>query len=219
MPRTVEFIHFLFEEYSKRSLTLAADKCIAISGLEHRIARARGCESRYGIFLAYLHRNILWQRPDKKLERIEYRKQHVPSWSWMAYKGGLEFIHIPWYDVDWFDKLRFDELKHVLVTDVGVFRNCSLERRDIDCAILDSRKVNIGWLRYDVEEGEDLCTERCVVVGKVRQEVSEDGDKSVGQYYILIVRPTSRDDEFTRVGVGLIQTDYVLRQRLDVRIV
>lgn len=88
--RTMEFIYFLSEGYSKRGLTDGTDRCVAISGLEARIARAIGCESRYGIFQRYLHRNLLWQRSDgKKTKRIGYETSIVPSWSWMAYDGGI----------------------------------------------------------------------------------------------------------------------------------
>jgi hypothetical protein len=40
---TIEFIHFLFEDYSKRDLTERTDRAVAISGLEARIARALRC--------------------------------------------------------------------------------------------------------------------------------------------------------------------------------
>jgi len=56
---TIEFIHFLFKAYSKCGLTKETNRCIAISGLEARIARVRECKSRYGIFQFYLHRNLL----------------------------------------------------------------------------------------------------------------------------------------------------------------
>jgi hypothetical protein len=87
--RTMEFIHFLFEDYSKRDLTEKTDKSVATSGLVARIAGALKCQSRYGIFQQYLHRNLLWQTSDNKMERIVYKNRNVPSWSWMAYNGGI----------------------------------------------------------------------------------------------------------------------------------
>jgi len=68
----MEFIHFLFEDYSKRDLTEKTDRAVAAYGLEARIARTLTCQSRYGIFERYLHRNLLWQASDNKMERIKY---------------------------------------------------------------------------------------------------------------------------------------------------
>ena len=212
--RTVEFIQVLSEDYSRRGLAVETDRCAAISGLVARIARAKMCQSRYGIFEAYLHRNLLWLRSDDKVKRIGYTTQIVPSWSWMAYDGSIKFMGIAFSCVDWNVGLRFNKKgKDALVTSVGVFRNCSLEQRDTSYAILDLSKAERGWIQYDIEASEDLQAERCVVVGR----------DSLGlrnkKYYILVVRPTSMDGEYTRVGVGWIQSDYVVRQRLDVRVV
>jgi hypothetical protein len=225
--RTMEFIQFLFEKYSKHGLTKMADRCVAISGLEGRIAHAQGCQTRYGVFQQYLHRSLLWQRSgEETMKRIGYETQVVPSWSWMAYDGGIQFMDIPFGKVDWMISLRFDKKhkywwfekkgKPALVTDIGVFQNCRLERRDISYAILDSGKAERGWIRYDVEASEGLDIERCVVVGR---EAYENRLRLRKYYYILVVKPTSVDNEYTRVGVGWIQSDYVTRQRLNMRVV
>ncbi|KAF2452684.1 heterokaryon incompatibility protein-domain-containing protein, partial [Lineolata rhizophorae] len=217
--RAIEFIHFLFEDYSKRGMTKETDRCVAISGLEARIARARRCESRYGILQSYLHRNLLWQRVnDKKTERIGYKPEIVPAWSWMAYGGGIQFMEIPFGRVGWNDGLRFsEEHKHVLLTDIGVFRNCRLEPSGGSYAVLDSSEAERGRIRYDTKASEGLDAERCVVVGRELDE----NELGAGhkKNYILVVRPTSVDDEYMRVGSGWIQSDYIRRQRLNVRVV
>jgi len=83
---------------------------------------------------------------------------------------------------------------------------------------LDFGGTKRGWIQYDVEEDEDLFKERCVVTGK-KSIKDKDGDRlDVKEYYILVVRPTSVDGEYKRVGVGLIQSNYVLGQRFDVRV-
>lgn len=48
--RTVEFISFLFEDYSKRHPINSTVRAVAISGLQDRIAGALECETRYGVF-------------------------------------------------------------------------------------------------------------------------------------------------------------------------
>ena len=76
--------------------------------------------------------------------------------------------------------------------------------------VLDSDGAKRGWIQYDVEGSKDLRKEQCVVVGRMRGS---------GEYYVLVVRPTSVDGEYRRVGVGLIQSDYVVGQRINVRVV
>ena len=122
-------------------------------------------------------------------------------------------MDIPFGTVDWINNLRFDERrKLVLITDVGEFRDCTMGPDGKHYAILDFGRTKRGWIQYDIEEGEDLFKERCVVVGKKSR-------LDVKEYYILVVRPTSVDGEYKRVGVGLIQSDYVVRQRFNVRVV
>lgn len=123
-------------------------------------------------------------------------------------------MNIPFGEVDWINSLRFNKKgKHALIADIGGFRNCSLEQKGVCYAILDSSKTERGWIQYDITRGKDLHAERCVIVGKKTYE--DEHRLKNKEYYILVVRPTSRDGEYERAGVGLIQSDYVLRQRLD----
>ena len=137
-------------------------------------------------------------------------------------------MDIPFGEVDWNRKLRFNkEYKHIffnifkrkgghaLVTNIGVFRNCSLEQRDMSYAVLDSSRAERGRIWYDIKSGGDLHTERCVVVGR---DSCKD-ERGSRKYYILVVGLTNVDGEYTRVGAGWIQSDYVARQRLSVRVV
>jgi hypothetical protein len=208
--RTVNFIHFLFENYSKRDLTYTTDRVAAISALEARIGRTLKCEKRCGVFEHFLHRTLLWQSSGKeKMERIDYKNQDVPSWSWMAYNGGFKFVDIPFFSAAWMKNLRFDEMrKNALVAEIGWFWNCRMEQRATQCAILDSEGTKIGWLQYDVEGGADIHLHRCVVVGRRRHE-----------YYILVVKPRIMKEEYERIGVGMVHANYVSRERVNVCIV
>lgn len=93
---TLLFLQDLLKGYSERNLSECTDRAIALSGLAARIARALYCEENYGIFGLYLYRNLLWQRSDPQsiMERIEYKSRDVPSWSWMAYTGGIKFVNV-----------------------------------------------------------------------------------------------------------------------------
>ena len=98
----------MFENYSKRGLTKDTDRCVAASGLEVRIASALHCKSKHSIFETHLHRNLLWQASDKHIERIAYtNNQEVPSWSWMACSGSIEFMEVKFGSVSWVNALAF----------------------------------------------------------------------------------------------------------------
>jgi hypothetical protein len=108
--RTIDFIQFLSTEYSRRGLTEKTDRCTAMSGLESRISQAKDCETRFGIFESFLHRSLLWQRTEERdTDRISYKNQIVPSWSWMAYNGSIDFTDIPFGRVEWVRSLRFNK--------------------------------------------------------------------------------------------------------------
>jgi hypothetical protein len=184
-----------------------------MSGLHTRIARTIGCDGRYGTLETYLHRNLLWHASDLKLQKIEY-EGYVPSWSWMAYDGGIRFLNeeeIPFYRVQWITDLRFDKhCDHALIADVGVFQDCTMESVGSRYAVFDLSETNRGWIHYDIKDGKNLLEEHCVVVGSI--ENSED-------YYILLVRPTTVDGEYERVGMGQVSKNCLVRTRANVRVV
>jgi hypothetical protein len=178
--------------------------------LEARIARALKCKKRYGTFEGFFHRTLLWQSSGEgKMERIGYKNQDVPSWSWMAYNGGVKYVDIPFFSAAWMKTLQFDEMReNALVAEIGRFWNCRIKREATQCAILDSEGTKTGWLQYDVEGDVDIHLHRCVIVGKRLRE-----------YYILVIKPRVMKEEYERVGVGMVHANCVSRERVTVRIV
>jgi hypothetical protein len=111
----------------------------------------------------------------------------------------------------WFNK----EWKPALVTDIGSFQRCNPDRRGTGYAILDLDGAERGWIQYDIETHERLDSDRCVVIGRDSRE----SDARKRRYYILVVRPTDMENEYTRVGAGWIQSDHVVRQGVQALIV
>jgi hypothetical protein len=64
--------------------------------------------------------------------------------------------------------------------------------------ILDLNGTERGRIQYDIETHEHLNADRCVVVG--RDSCESDAGKR--QFYILVVRSTGIENEYTRVGAG-----------------
>jgi len=217
--RTVEFIHFLLEDYSRRDLTELKDRQVAVFGLEARVASTLHCKSKNGIFETHLHRNLLWQAWDEKTVRIAYdRGQDVPSWSWMACSGGIKFMEVPIGSVSWVNALFFDAERDpaALITDVGKFRHVTLKKNGDHYTLSNLFGKQKGWVRYDIEGVESGRRDCCVVIGR-----TEKNEKNIRKryYYILVVQPTREDREYTRIGVGMVRTGCVKRLRASVRIV
>ena len=156
-----------------------------------------------------------------EIKRIDYGDLKVPSWSWMAYNGGIQFLDIPFSLVEWIDNLRFHGKRgHALRAEIGQFWKCRIEQEETRGVILDSGGTKRGWLQYDVDGGIDVHLQRCVVVGRIHKEhKNEDEDKDEFEYYILVVSPTCSKEEYERIGIGMVQASYVSRVGLNVRIV
>ncbi|RII04522.1 hypothetical protein CUC08_Gglean011909 [Alternaria sp. MG1] len=221
--RTVEFIHFLFENYSERGLTEPTDRRAAASGLEARIAGALHCNSKHGIFEKHLHRNLLWQTSDSNTKRIMYDEdRQVPSWSWMACGGGVKFMEVAIGYVSWINALAFDVERGsaALIADVGKFQHVTLKPNGNRYTVSNFFGRAKGWIQCDMEGGESGHGDHCVVIGR-----TEEAERSIGKkhYYILVVVPTREDgredEKYTRIGVGMVRTGYVKRLRASVRIV
>jgi len=210
---TLYFLQSLLEDYSNRTLSEPTDRHVALSGLAARIAKALNCEESYGIFGLYLHRNLLWQRSGL-LERIAYKPPAVPSWSWMAYTGGIKFMDIDVFKLDLFKNLKFyGDNKQALITDVWKFRGdlkAKEQSEAVSRRILDSYGKERGWIVYDVKGEEDLASKRSVVVGRT-------GSEDQSKYYMLIVKQREgNQSEFERVGIGMVQKGYISRRQADV---
>ncbi|PQE12534.1 hypothetical protein CJF30_00002409 [Rutstroemia sp. NJR-2017a BBW] len=88
----------------------------------------------------------------------------------MAYSGGIQFMDISLQEVDWIDNLRFDEEREsTLIADVGKFRNCTLKPDGDHYVVLNFSRMESGWVRYDVEDSEELWKPQCVVVGRTEK--------------------------------------------------
>jgi hypothetical protein len=113
----------LYRKYSRLGFSEQTDKPIAISGLEQRLLKVFEDRGGAGIFEKHWGRCLLWKRASKQpsLERIQfqpplsgdaynststkpksrYKFRPPPSWSWMSYKGSIDYVQPPPAGVDW----------------------------------------------------------------------------------------------------------------------
>jgi hypothetical protein len=214
--RVLEFIQYLFKDFSQRQLTKTTDRSVAFSGLESRIAKAIEAESIYGIPERLFHQSLLWQRPeDGQLNKIEYVDKVIPSWSWMACSGPIEFAIPSGTLMDWRTALSFEEgssKNALLAAEVAKLIGGELKGEGTTKDILEKGGESIvGWIRYDkMEDMPEFSLQRCIVVGRD----SETKEK----YYVLVVNPSSLKGVYTRIGTGAIDSSYLSRVEGKVRV-
>lgn len=104
----------IFQDYSRLEMSWAYDRPIAIDSLQRRLLRVWGVKGGFGVFddgksEGLICRSLLWHRGDDSKDRsLEFIKFHnhrsvspPPSWSWMAYTGGIDYFQQDFGRIDW----------------------------------------------------------------------------------------------------------------------
>jgi hypothetical protein len=191
-------------------LSHSEDRPVAIRGLERRLTQTFGGNGRYGVFSKYLHRCLLWERSGSPLQPMEFSsKDPIPSWSWMAVKGGICYIDAPGTGVDWQQdivwprKFEHPDPSWVYLGDNDGTAPPYLEApiRDL---LLEPRASNISF-----DDGRPLTpsSAKCVVVGKSKVPTKDAGKTC----YVLIVELVNLKAVGTwkRIGAGRTQEHHI----------
>ncbi|KAL1596698.1 hypothetical protein SLS59_007728 [Nothophoma quercina] len=217
----IAYYQDLYKLYSRLQFSRDEDRPFAIAGLEKRLRQAFGTKGGFGVFddgdkleRGLFHRSILWRRGDEKefengLEQIDFLKRglQVPSWSWMAYKGGIDYTTPEGGTAEWetddiaepwtrgFRSATTSAPQDGVIAIPAVVRNFRVGNRRPD----DVR------LYYDAgkTKGSDGQRAQCVVVAKDKR-IRFEGLK---RHYVLLVTPKIADSGrgrkvYERVGAG-----------------
>lgn len=193
----------LYKRYSRLGLSNAPDRAVAINGLQERILHALGVEGGFGVFFedkkdgrgrGLLRRSLLWCRASDTavLSRIQVPEHRAtskaPSWSWMAYTGGIDYISPNFGGMDW------EEIQSPWDGKAGSGDNMMLVTTARDYKADDQ----VGKIVFDDPQSFPRLGMKCVVLGKEKGR-SPSNDKL---HYILVVQ--ERNDRYERVGVGYL---------------
>ncbi|KAI1121969.1 hypothetical protein F5Y10DRAFT_255134 [Nemania abortiva] len=232
--RGLKIVYFqdLYKQYSRLDFTRVEDRPFAIGGLENRLRTAYKTKGGYGIFddgqgKGLFHRSLLWQRseapegaPIPWLSRISFsshRNISVPTWSWMAYQGGIDYLAPEFDNTDW----ETDDIQPPWSNESEIPANDSRTK-----FVVTAREFKVaGWresevkLVYDTDRQRPGGTRRvqCVIVARSRHGQS-DAEK---RYYVLIVEPTGPINDvekvYERVGAGFMLGKFITQDKPGVR--
>lgn len=212
--------------YSRLEFSHEYDRPIAIAGLEKRLVRNFCAHGGFGVLdddgPGMLRRSLLWCRGSDQhsLEKITfggdeqlqvaYEMPAPPSWSWMAYKGGIEYLSLPFGEVEWeevdilsppawanplpgtwysSDPGTGPTVLSVIAKEFEVGDTGGLNER----IIYDTPKSSGSWSGL-----------KCVVLGRTRKPGQEVRDST---HYVLLVMPKPNQVSgggtlYERAGVG-----------------
>ncbi|KAF2805713.1 uncharacterized protein BDZ99DRAFT_395569 [Mytilinidion resinicola] len=226
----------LYATYSRLLLVNPADRPLAIRGLEIRLLRTMQARGGFGVFdqgpnKGLLCRSLLWHRGDDEatLHRINFPPERggVPSWSWMAYTGGIDYLGIEFGQVEWEDvTLHWLESKAVAVAggarteivedDERVGRALRAVVREYDTGAAD---VGGGRLVLDTPGGSEKLETLCVVLGRQKQQGAKTEDRNC---YVLVVANAgggeARRSRWERVGAGILPMKCIASEGEDIEI-
>ncbi|KAM6516334.1 hypothetical protein FALCPG4_014517 [Fusarium falciforme] len=193
----ITLFQHLYQTYSRLAFSQISDRSVAILGLEKRLLDAFQTRGGFGIFELYLTRSLLWSRQnDSFLSRIPFKKSRlIPSWSWMAYRGPITYMEVPFDQVDWTTDCVFPSDSEISMN----FRGPALKAlaRDLTLTRLDF--LHRAKLDQQAEiQASDL---RGVVLGKDKRRESREP-----MHYVLLITPSGDHIEgrkvYVRVGVA-----------------
>lgn len=151
------------------------------------------------------------------MERIKYTASKLPSWSWMAFKGPVKFVHDKFDDLTFIKDLNFDA--EALTTTIWEFTDPGMKIA-VGGGLIDLQGLEKGWISLDevnekeAEEAELPKVQYMAVVAK-RRYLQADSCR----FFVLFLRPKESVNQYERFGMGMLQDDCMLKKIIQGHVV
>ena len=227
----------LFKTYSSLAFTNASDRPVAVGGIQNCLLKAFDTQGGYGIFgqddedsnrksrlgqRGLLRRSLLWYRPPNKEPLTPIRfppDQEVPSWSWMAYVGEIDFLRPGFGIAEWLELQspwpgsRTRAKSALLLPGGGPVTHTALLKGKIRDIVSRAETGSSGHLFYDIPELANELKLQCLVLGV------EKGTQGIGErrHYFIIVQPAKvstprlglTETVYRRIGAGYLPGKFI----------
>ncbi|CZT45597.1 uncharacterized protein RSE6_05918 [Rhynchosporium secalis] len=179
--------------------------------------RVIGGSSGAGIFSKHWGRCLLWKRDDSGdsktagLKRIPAppNTKAPPSWSWMAYEGGMSYPYPPEARTSWNEKSV--ELQLTGTADTSwLYAETTLKLSAPLMGFDDQEKTKDGdyELTYDNHDERKAKGKKCVIIGSLQDK--DQAEK--GLHFILVVKPATThggSDTWELIGAGKLHGRFI----------
>lgn len=208
-------IQGLFSKYSRLALSKPFDRPVAIAGLLKRLINTIGVQGDFGILderdtKGLLRRTLLWHRgakePDMKCIDFSESQAHisVPSWSWMANTGGIDYLdldfgHYKWSALQSPWSYPDDYTVEVDPDTAGITLVAHAQICDLQAALETEIELHLD-IPGSLQE-----KPLCAVLGKAFRADANDDRK----HCVMMLAPTLRKDKLgnkihRRIGAGIL---------------
>lgn len=189
---------------------------MAIAGLQQKLIETINVRGAYGVIEdkehpGWLRRSLLWCRGIlvPSLTRIVFAENYadfkVPSWSWMAYDGGIDYLRPDFDSYDW------EPLQSPWSREQEEGEEISLLAQAWDYDPLSAGPGELDII-FDIEipSVQRPVKPMCVVLGKAKGIWIQD----TRRHWVLVIAPTGREGTFERIGAGYIPGRCLSRKAL-----
>lgn len=218
----------IFQDYSRLELSYAQDRPVAIDSLQRRLLRVWGVKGGFGVFddgrsEGLICRSLLWHRGydsnDQSLKPIMFSGHRsassAPSWSWMAYTGGINYFQPDFGKTEWkhvevpWSREDGDTDNMMLVAKAGKYDQSAIRSADKDSVLVFDQVTKSC--------GNDTL---CVVLG-VEKGSAPMSEKT--HYFLLVSASGELDFEglpvFHRIGAGFCKGLFPTYNRFKIALV
>lgn len=216
----------LYKQYSRLNFSKQQDRPDAIAGLEKRLIETLNVRGGFGIFddpkhPGLLRRSLLWHRAVDEcdtLEAINFASRICPpTWSWMMYKGGIDYLgELPFNEVEWdqdgvLSPWESAQAKWHSSDDTSSSLGLSVHARNFTWGMPVATEKAMMVLDIPPQtEGPDPSM-KCVVLGRLKR-LTRNSDSA--KHFVLFVTETKRRKArrgrvLTRLGAGYLPGSWI----------
>lgn len=235
----------LYSYYSRLKLDNQRDRPLAIAVLEKRLIQGLGLRGGYGIVddglfdasgPGLLRRSLLWCRgsDEASLRRIDFqddghwhdsdKEAPPPSWSWMAYEGGIDYLDLSFEPILWASRDIESPWSGAATGTWDGMGDSGSGRTELKVVV---RSIKLekwldahSYVKFDnpTKASKSGIGLACVVLGRLRTR----GTVQSRTHCVMLVIPTSsvlkrgREPCYERVGVGYLCSDLIDLEELGV---
>lgn len=193
-------------DYSRLGFSKPHDRPVAIEGLQQRLIETISVHGEFGVIEdpqnpGWFRRSLLWCRGSTGLSRIEFPDKgaafKVPSWSWMAFDGGIDYHSPDFGNYDW----------EPIASPWSSTSNSSCENALVAKAWNFDLEAGLGESEVFYDDTRALYSSRgiCVILGKASGKWVQE----TRRHWALIIKSVmfqgcTKFPTFERIGAGYI---------------